>query len=112
MRGTGIPVVVEEGCKQFNHSVSCANHSRNREILDNWAGFDDVLFGVYKNDQMVYRMIISGKSSSYANWFEAGGIINSSWDDLTTQTRLFFRMTGDSSSTTHHTATSFLQNDW
>ena len=94
MHGTGIPVVVEEGCKQFNRSLPCANHYRNREVFDNWAGVDEVLLAVYKNDHMVHSVIFNGKSSSYTNWFAEGRIIDSSWDDITTQPHIFFGIAG------------------
>lgn len=101
MHGTGIPVEVEQGCKQFNRSLPCTNHYRDTEVFDNWAGVDEVLFGIFKDDQMVHRIIFNGKGSSYSTWFTEGRVIDSSWGDLTTKSHLFFSITGDFSATTH-----------
>ncbi|RUS77939.1 hypothetical protein EGW08_014313 [Elysia chlorotica] len=58
IHGSGIPTQVELGCKQFNHSLPCMNHYRNRQAIDNWANVDEVLFAVYVKDEMVKYIII------------------------------------------------------
>ena len=94
MLGTGIPVEVEQGCKQFNHSLPCVNHYRNRDAFHNWAGIDEVLFAIYKDGQMVKRVIFNGKGSTFTSWFAADRVIQSSWVDLTTQPHNYFSIQG------------------
>ncbi|KAK3782597.1 hypothetical protein RRG08_038376 [Elysia crispata] len=95
MHGTGIPAEVEEGCKQFNRSLPCVNHYRNRDVFNNWAGIDEVLFAIYKDGQMVKKVVFNGKGSTFTSWFAANRVILSSWSDLTTQPHNFFRISGD-----------------
>ncbi|GFS09273.1 hypothetical protein ElyMa_001294600 [Elysia marginata] len=94
MHGTGIPLEVEEGCKQFNRSLPCINHYRNRQAFGNWVGIDEVLFAIYKDDQMVQSVVFNGKGSTYTNWFTPGRVIQSSWDDLTSQPHNYFSIGG------------------
>ncbi|GFR78707.1 hypothetical protein ElyMa_005856700 [Elysia marginata] len=101
MHGTGIPVEVEEGCKQFNRSLPCTNHYRNTDAFYNWAKVDEVLLGIFKDDRMVHRIVFNGKSTTYAGWFTEGRVIDSSWDDLTTKSHNFFSIDGDYSASTH-----------
>ncbi|GFO01537.1 hypothetical protein PoB_002804200 [Plakobranchus ocellatus] len=100
MHGTGIPLEVEQGCKQFNKSLPCVNHYRNRDAIDNWVKIDEVLFAIYKDDEIVKRVVFNGRGSTYTSWFHAGRVILSSWDDLTTQPHNFFSIIGE----THPTA--------
>ncbi|KAK3779204.1 hypothetical protein RRG08_053648 [Elysia crispata] len=95
MYGTGIPVEVEEGCKQFNHSLPCASHYRNRDAFNNWAGIDEVLFAIFKGDQMVHRVTFNAKGSSFTSWFAADRILFSSWKDLTTKNHVVFSIFGE-----------------
>ena len=92
--GTGIPSEVEAGCKQFNHSLPCGNHYRNRDVLENWANVDEVLFAIYVRGQMVKRVVFNGRGSDYVNWFEASRVIFSSWDDLKTLSHNQFSIKG------------------
>ncbi|RUS89592.1 hypothetical protein EGW08_002610 [Elysia chlorotica] len=92
--GTGIPIEVEEGCKQFTRSLPCVNHYRNGEAFDNWVGIDEVLFAIYKDGQMVQNVLFNGKGSTYTNWFSANRVISSSWNDLTSQPHNFFSIEG------------------
>ena len=94
MLGTGIPAEVEQGCKQFNYSLPCVNHYRNRDAFHNWAGIDEVLFAIYKDGQMVKRVIFNGKGSTFTSWFAADRVIQSSWVDLTTQPHNYFSIQG------------------
>ena len=94
MYGTGIPADVEEGCKQFNRSLPCANHYRNRDALHNWAGVDEVLFAIYVDGQMVKKVIFNGKGSTFTNWFAVNRVISSSWSDLTAHSHNFFSIAG------------------
>ncbi|GFR75664.1 hypothetical protein ElyMa_000461100 [Elysia marginata] len=103
MHGTGIPLEVEEGCKQFNRSLPCVNHYRNRQAFDNWVGIDEVLFAIYKDDQMVQNVVFNGKGSTYINWFTAGRVIQSSWADLTSETHNYFSVKGYESTDPAHT---------
>ncbi|GFR81122.1 collagen alpha-4(VI) chain [Elysia marginata] len=92
--GTGIPVEVEKGCKQFNNSLPCINHYRNKDALDNWARVDEVLFAIYKDGQMVKRVVFNGKGSNFINWFAEDNVILSSWTDLTKHSHNFFSIAG------------------
>ncbi|GFS14797.1 hypothetical protein ElyMa_006755200 [Elysia marginata] len=94
LHGTRVPIDVEEGCKQFNKSLPCVNYYRNREALDEWSGVDEILFAIYKDNQMVKKIIFNGKDSTYTNWFAADRVIHSSWADLKTQPHNFFSMKG------------------
>ncbi|GFO37559.1 hypothetical protein PoB_006406400, partial [Plakobranchus ocellatus] len=58
IHGTGIPSEVEDGCKQFNYSLPCANHYRNKDALENWQNVDEVLFAIY----------VKGQMSGYFRW--------------------------------------------
>ena len=93
--GTGIPAEVEAGCKQFNHSLPCANHYRNRDALENWAKVKEVLVALYVKGQMVKRIIFNGKGSTFVNWFEGKRVLESSWGDLKTLTHNLFSIEGD-----------------
>ncbi|GFO26605.1 hypothetical protein PoB_005311000 [Plakobranchus ocellatus] len=95
MHGTGIPSEVEDGCKQFNYSLPCASHYRNKDALDNWHNVDEVLFAVYVKGQMVKRIIFNGRGSTFTSWFSAGRVIASSWDDLTRLRHNIFSIKGD-----------------
>ena len=94
MHGTGIPIEVEEGCKQFNNSLPCVNHYRNKAAFDNWAGIDEILFALFKENQIVRKIIFNGKDSTYTDWFAASRVIQSSWVDLITQPHNFFSIKG------------------
>ncbi|KAK3799616.1 hypothetical protein RRG08_059662 [Elysia crispata] len=76
--GTGIPSEVEAGCKQFNYSLSCANHYRNRDVIGNWKNIDEVLFAVFVKGQMVKNVVFNARGSNYINWFEANRVVSSS----------------------------------
>ena len=93
--GTGIPVDVEEGCKQFNHNLPCSNHYRSRESMENWNNIDEVLFAIYDKGQMVKKVVFNARSSNYVNWFDARKVIDSSWSDLTTRPHNFFSIAGN-----------------
>ncbi|RUS73624.1 hypothetical protein EGW08_018613 [Elysia chlorotica] len=95
MYGTGIPVEVEEGCKQFNQSLPCASHYRNRDAFDNWTGVDEVLFAVYKAGRMVHRVTFNGKGSSPISWFSEDRILSSTWTDLSTKSHVVFSIFGE-----------------
>ncbi|GFO46697.1 collagen alpha-4(vi) chain [Plakobranchus ocellatus] len=97
MHGTGIPLEVEQGCKQFNKSLPCVNHYRNQDAVDNWVKIDEVLFAIYKDDKIVKRVVFNGRGSTYTNWFHVGRVILSSWDDLTTQPHNIFSIVGETS---------------
>ena len=97
VHGTGIPVEVEKGCKQFNDSLRCVNHYRSRDALDNWARVAEVLFAIYKDNELVKKVIFNGKGSTYTNWFTADRVIHSSWVDLTTRPHNYFSLAGDRS---------------
>ncbi|KAK3772989.1 hypothetical protein RRG08_036323 [Elysia crispata] len=112
LHGTGIPLDVEEGCKQFNRSLPCVNHYRNREAFDNWDGIDEVLLAIYKDDQMVQNVVFNGKGSTYTSWFAAGRVILSSWDDLTTQPHNFFSIKGYESTSAGHTRRFHINRDY
>ena len=112
MHGTGIPLEVEAGCKQFNRSLPCVNHYRNRDAFDNWAGIDKVLFAVYKDGQLVQKVVFSGKGSTYTSWFAADRVLFSSWDDLTKEPHNFFSMTGYVSSDPGHTRRFHINRDY
>ena len=95
IHGTGIPLEVEAGCKQFNRSLPCVNHYRNRDAFDNWTGVDEVLFAVYKDDQMVHKVVFNGKGSTYTDWFAADKVTYTSWRDLTTKSHAVFSIFGE-----------------
>lgn len=95
MHGTGIPAVVETGCKQLNHSLPCANHYRNNDALDKWTNVDKVLFAVYVNGSMVKYIMFNGRGSSWLNWFEESRVLDSSWTDLSTLKHNIFSIVGD-----------------
>ena len=95
IHGTGIPAYVEAGCKQFNHSLPCVNHYRNRNAIDNWTNIDEVLFAIYAKDVVVKYIIFNGRGSTFTNWFEGNRVIASSWDDLKTKSHNIFSMIGD-----------------
>ncbi|GFO26626.1 hypothetical protein PoB_005313100 [Plakobranchus ocellatus] len=95
MHGTGIPSEVEDGCKQFNYSLSCANHYRNKDAIENWQNVDEVLFAVYVKGQMVKQIIFNGRDSTFTSWFSPSRIISSSWDDLTSLSHNIFSIIGD-----------------
>ncbi|GFO46694.1 hypothetical protein PoB_007319900 [Plakobranchus ocellatus] len=94
LHGTGIPLEVEQGCKQFNKSLPCVNHYRNQDAIDNWINIDEVLFAIYKDGEIVKRVMFNGRGSTYTSWFHAGRVILSTWDDLTTQPHNFFSIKG------------------
>ncbi|KAK3777123.1 hypothetical protein RRG08_055868 [Elysia crispata] len=96
--GTGIPTQVEAGCKQFNHSLPCMNHYRNRQAIENWGNVDEVLFAIYVKDQLVKYIIFNGRGSTFTDWFEGNRVIVSSWNDLKTLTHNIFSIEGDSRS--------------
>ncbi|GFO26614.1 hypothetical protein PoB_005311900 [Plakobranchus ocellatus] len=95
IHGTGIPSKVEDGCKQFNYSLPCANHYRNKDALENWQNVDEVLFAVYVKGQMVKRILFNAKGSTFTSWFSADRVISSSWDDLTSLSHNIFSIIGD-----------------
>ncbi|GFO26627.1 hypothetical protein PoB_005313200 [Plakobranchus ocellatus] len=64
IHGTGIPLEVEDGCKQFNYSLPCVNHYRNKDALENWQNVDRVLFAVYVKDKMVKWIIFDARVST------------------------------------------------
>ncbi|GFS11148.1 hypothetical protein ElyMa_003078200 [Elysia marginata] len=98
MHGTGIPIEVEEGCKQFNQSLPCTNHYRNSDAFNSWSGIDQVLFAVYKGDRMVHRVIFNGKGSSFTTWFSPDRIVESTWVDLTSKKHAVFSIFGEKTS--------------
>ncbi|GFO46709.1 collagen alpha-4(vi) chain [Plakobranchus ocellatus] len=99
LHGTGIPLEVEQGCKQFNKSLTCVNHYRNQDAIDNWINIDEVLFAIYKGGEIVKRVVFNGRGSTYTSWFHSGRVILSSWDDLTTQPHNFFSIIGETNPT-------------
>lgn len=95
IHGTGIPVEVEEGCKQFNQSLPCSSHYRNKHAFDNWVGIDQVMFAVFKGDNLVHRVIFNGKRSSPTTWFSPHLVLDSSWRDLTSKSHTVFSLAGE-----------------
>ena len=95
MHGTGIPAVVEPGCKQFNHSLPCVNHYRNRDAFENWANIDEVLLAVFDKGQIKKNIVFNGNGSTPISWFEASRVITSSWNDLKTAPHNIFSIEGD-----------------
>ena len=95
MLGTGIPAEVEAGCKQFNYSLPCANHYRNRDALENWANVDKVLLALYVKGQIVKQILFNGKGSTFTNWFNGQRVLQSSWNDLKKKTHNIFSIIGD-----------------
>ncbi|GFN98865.1 hypothetical protein PoB_002537100 [Plakobranchus ocellatus] len=95
VHGTGIPAEVEVGCKQFNYSLPCTNHYRNKDAMDNWGNVDEVLLAVFNKGQLVKNIVFNGRSSTPTTWFEANRVVVSSWSDLKTQSHNFFSMEGD-----------------
>ncbi|GFO46698.1 collagen alpha-4(vi) chain [Plakobranchus ocellatus] len=97
LHGTGIPLEVEQGCKQFNKSLPCINHYRNQDAVDNWINIDKVLFAIYKDDHIVKHVVFNGRGSTYTSWFHVGRVLLSSWDDLITQPHNIFSIVGETS---------------
>ncbi|GFN98866.1 hypothetical protein PoB_002537200 [Plakobranchus ocellatus] len=95
VHGTGIPAEVEVGCKQFNYSLPCTNHYRNKDAMDNWENVDEVLLAVFNKGQLVKNIVFNGRSSTPTTWFEANRVVVSSWSDLKTQSHNFFSMEGE-----------------
>ena len=100
--GTGIPSEVEAGCKQFNHSLPCANHYRNRDVIENWENIDEVLFAVFVKGQMVKNVVFNARGSNYINWFEANRVVSSSWTDLKTASHNYFSIIGHDRPSGHY----------
>ncbi|GFR70917.1 hypothetical protein ElyMa_002084200 [Elysia marginata] len=97
--GTGIPAYVEPGCKQFNHSLPCSNHYRNRDAIENWSDVKQVLFGIYEKGQLMKYVLFDGSGSDYTNWFAEDRVIASSWVDLKTLSHNFFSLAGEARAT-------------
>ena len=95
IHGTGIPVDVEPGCKQFNHSLPCTNHYRNRDAFENWSNIDEVLLAVFNKGQMVKRIVFNGHGSTLTSWYEASRLVLSSWSDMKTQSHNIFSIEGE-----------------
>ncbi|RUS72374.1 hypothetical protein EGW08_019872 [Elysia chlorotica] len=88
--GTGIPPRVEPGCKQFNQSLACSSHYRNRAAMESWEDID-------VKGQMVKNVVFNARGSNYINWFEANRVVSSSWVDLKTATHNYFSIAGHDS---------------
>ncbi|GFR92044.1 hypothetical protein ElyMa_002608200 [Elysia marginata] len=95
IHGTGIPLEVEAGCKQFNHSLPCVNHYRNRDAFENWTNIDEVLLAVFDKGRVVKRIVFNGRGSTITSWFEKNRVILSSWTDLKTKEQNIFSIEGE-----------------
>ncbi|GFS24761.1 collagen alpha-4(VI) chain [Elysia marginata] len=100
--GTGIPPEVEAGCKQFDHSLACINHYRNKDALENWSNVDEVLFAIYVKGQMVHHIMFNARGTDYIHWFEERRVILSSWTDLKRLSHNKFSISGHALVNGHH----------
>ncbi|GFO26610.1 hypothetical protein PoB_005311500 [Plakobranchus ocellatus] len=91
MHGIGIPSEVVDGYRQFNYSLPCANHYRNKDALENWQNIDEA----FEKGRMVKRIIFNSRDSTFTSWFSGGREIATSWDDLTSLSHNIFSIIGD-----------------
>ncbi|KAH9500163.1 hypothetical protein Btru_077361 [Bulinus truncatus] len=92
--GTGIPAMVEDGCKQVEQPLPCQNHYRDSSVFNNWQSVSQVSFAVYKKFNKVKQVIFNATGSTYLNWFDQSRILGSSWTDLMSSTFNYFSIAG------------------
>ncbi|KAK3804201.1 hypothetical protein RRG08_012081 [Elysia crispata] len=92
--GTGIPYVIEDGCKTTDWTAPCKNHYRNNDALNNWANVREVIYGLVDDGVLIKVLRFKGAGTTYMNWMSQKLLIESCWEDLPKQTTNYFGIEG------------------
>ncbi|KAK3782553.1 hypothetical protein RRG08_028049 [Elysia crispata] len=92
--GTGIPYVIEDGCKTIDWKAPCNNHYRNADAMNNWSNIREVLYGLVDHGMLVKVMRFKGASTNNLNWMKQNFLIESCWEDLKDARPNYFSING------------------
>jgi len=86
---------IEYTCLDLNN-LTCPDHYRNNEILDNWSSqnITEVAFVIYDGGAVVKWMKFDAAGTTYLNWYSKGKLTNNSWDDLAITHTNYFSVAG------------------